>query len=176
LLIPSRLAERAHVVHPIGQLHENHANVVDHREEHLAKILGLPLLGGRKRNRADLGDALDDVGHLRTEQLVNPFDGRQRIFDDVVQQAGRNGHGIELEVDEELGDGQGVNKVGLARMAHLAPVFEGRKDVGAPEQLDVGVRAIGADLFQEILKPNHQSWCLFTGEASLTVVGSTPPS
>ena len=85
---------------------------------------------------------------------------RQRVFDDVVEQPGRDGDGVELEVDQELGDGQGVDEVGLARTAHLAPVLEGREDVGPPEQLDVGVRAVGPDFFEEILEANHRIRCL----------------
>ena len=55
-------------------------------------------------------------------------------------------------------------------MADLAPVLEGRKDIGPPEQLDVGVRAIGPDLFQKVLETNHGNRCL----TSCRMVGYTP--
>jgi hypothetical protein len=45
-------------------------------------------------------------------------------------------------------------------MADLAPVLEGGKDVGPPEQLDVGVGTVGPDFFEEILEANHEIWCL----------------
>ena len=113
-----------------------------------------------KRNGADLGHALDDVGDFGPEQLADALDGGQRVFDDVVEEAGGNGDGVELHVGEEVGDGQGVDQVGLPGMAHLSPVLEGRKDVGPPEQLDVGVRAVGPDFFEEILEANHEIRCL----------------
>ena len=40
-----QVAERPHVVDAVGQLDENDANVVDHREEHLAEVLRLAFLG-----------------------------------------------------------------------------------------------------------------------------------
>ena len=124
------------------------ADVVDHREEHLPEVLGLPLLARRERDRADLGDALDDVRHLRAEELLDALDGRQRVFDDVVEEAGGDGDRVELHVREEVGDREGMDQVGLAGMADLAPVLEGREDVGPPEQLDVGVRGYRPGLFR----------------------------
>ena len=108
-----------------------------------------------KRNRADLGDAFDDVGDFGAEQLLDALDGRERVLDDVVEQPGGDGDGVELELDQEVGDGERVDEVGLARVAHLIAVLEGRKDVGPPEQLHVGVRAVGSDLLQEVFESNH---------------------
>src|SRR5881409_3551829 len=42
------------------------------------------------------------------EQLPDPLDGRQRVFDDVVEQSGGDGDGIQLEVGQEVGDREGV--------------------------------------------------------------------
>src|SRR5207302_1057461 len=58
------------------------------------------------------------------------------------------------------GDGERMNQVGLARVAHLSAVLEGREHVGPPEQLDVGVRAVGPDFFEQILEANHENRCL----------------
>ena len=70
------------------------------------------------------------------------------------------GHGVELHVGQEVGDRERVDQVGLAGVADLAPVLEGREDVGPPEQLDVGVRAVGPDFFEQILEANHGIRCL----------------
>ena len=74
----------------------------------------LALFAGGERDRADLRHALDDMRDIGAEQLVNPFNRRQRVFDDVVQEAGGNGHHVQLEVDKELGDGEGVDQVRFA--------------------------------------------------------------
>jgi hypothetical protein len=81
-----QVVERAHVVEPIGELDEDDADVVHHRQQHLAEVLGLPLLARRERNGADLGDAFDDVGDFGAEELVNALRGRQRVLDDVVEE------------------------------------------------------------------------------------------
>ena len=104
---------------------------------------------------ADLGDALDDVGDFGAEQLLDALDGGQGVLDDVVEEAGGDGDGVELHVGQEVGDRERVDQVGLARVADLSPVLEGREDVGPPEQLDVGVRAVGPDFFEQILEANH---------------------
>ena len=41
--------EGAHVVEAVGELHQDDADVVHHGQEHLAVVLGLPLLGGGER-------------------------------------------------------------------------------------------------------------------------------
>ena len=92
---------------------------------------------------------------LRAEQFPDPLDRGQRVLDDVVEQAGRNRDGIELEIDEELGDGQGVDEVGFPGTAHLAPVLERREDVRPSEQFDVSVGAVGPDLLQQVFESNH---------------------
>ena len=85
---------------------------------------------------------------------------RQRVLDDVVEEPGGNGDDVELHVGQEIGDRERMDEVGLARMADLALVLEGREDVGPAEQLDVGVGAVGPDLFEEVLEANHEFRCL----------------
>ena len=155
-----QVGQRPHVVQPIGQLDQDDADVVDHREQHLAEVLRLPLLARREPDRADLGDALDHVGDLGPEELLDALDRRQGVLDDVVQQPGGDRDGVELHVGQEIGHGERMDQVGLARVAHLAPVLEGREHIGPPEQLDVGSRAVGPDLFEEILEANHEFRCL----------------
>ena len=155
-----QMVERPHVVEAVGQLHQDDADVVDHREQHLAEVLGLTLFAGRKADRADLGHALDDVGHLGTEELADALDGRQRVFDDVVQQAGGDGHDVELHVGEKVCNCQRMNEIRLSGVADLPLVLERREDVRAAEQLDVGVGAIRPDFLQKILEANHEFRCL----------------
>ena len=70
----------------------------------------------------------------------------ERVFDHVVQQAGRNAHRVELHVREDVGDFERMDEVGLARMADLSLVLQGRKHIGLAEQLEVGVRAVARTL------------------------------
>ena len=147
--------QRPHVVESIRQLDEDDANVVHHRQQHLAEVLDLPLLAGRKRDGADFRDTLDDVRDVVAEGLANSLDRRQGVFDDVVQQAGGHAHDVELHVRQDVGDFERMDEIRLARMADLPLVLEGRKHVRPAEQLEVCVWAVAPDLFEEVLEANH---------------------
>ena len=155
-----QVMERAHVVQPVGELDQDDADVVHHREQHLAEVLRLPLLARRERDRPQLGDPFDDVRDVGAEQLLDALDRGLRVLDDVVQQAGGNRDDVELHVGELVGDFERVDEVGLARMAHLSLVLEGGEDIGPPQQVNVGVRVDAPDFFDEVLEPDHEVWCL----------------
>src|SRR4029077_16985728 len=89
-----------------------------------------------------------------------PLNRRQRVFDDVVKQPGRNGDDVQLHVGQEIGDGKWVDEIWFARVTHLSAVLERGEDVGPAKELHVGVRAVGPDLFQQVLEANHENWCL----------------
>ena len=152
-----QVVQRPHVVQPVGELDEDDADVVHHREQHLAEVLRLPLLARRERDRPQLGDPFDDVGDVGAEELLDPLDRGLRVLDDVVQEPGGNRHDVELHVGELVGHFERMDQVGLPGMADLALVLEGRKDVGPPQQVDVGVRVDAPDLFDEVLEPDHGS-------------------
>src|SRR6266508_89756 len=96
----------------------------------------------------------------RIEELFNPLNRRERVFDDIVEEPGGNGDRVELHVGQKVGDGKGMNQVWFTGMAYLSPMLERREDIGAPQQLNVGVRTVGPDLFEEILEANHGIRCL----------------
>ena len=147
--------EGAHVVQAVGELDEDHANVVDHRQEHLAEVLRLALLAGRERDGADLGDPLDDVGDVGAEQLADAVDRGQGVFDHVVEQPRGDADHVQALVGEDVRNLKRVNEIRLAGMAYLALVLERREHVGPAEQFQVRLRAVGADLPQEVLESDH---------------------
>ena len=158
-LVVGHVLQRAHVVEAIGELDEDDADVVDHREQHLAEVLRLPLLGRRERDRADLGHALDDVRDVLAELLADLLGRRQGVFDDVVQQAGGDADRVELHVREDVGDLERMDEVGFARMADLSLMLQGRKDIGLAEQFEVGVRAVARTLSSKSSKRIILSVC-----------------
>src|SRR5207248_1737819 len=63
-LLGRQVVERPHVVEAIGQLDHQHAQVARHRHQHLAEVLGLPLLARGEGQLADLGHAVHQLGDL----------------------------------------------------------------------------------------------------------------
>ena len=139
----------------IGELDEDDADVVDHRQQHLAEVFRLALFGRGERDRADLGHAFDDVRDVFAELLADLLRRREGVFDHVVQQAGGDADRVELHVGEDVGHLERMDEVGLARMADLSLVLQGRKHVGLAEQFEVGVRAVAPDLVEQILETDH---------------------
>ena len=60
--------ERAHVVEPVGELDQQDADVLRHRDQHLAEVLGLAFARRGELDLRDLGEALDQEGDLVAEQ------------------------------------------------------------------------------------------------------------
>ena len=61
----------AHVVQPIAELDQHHANVLGHGEEHLANVFGVLLLRTHCREFAQLGDAINEDANLIAKALCD---------------------------------------------------------------------------------------------------------
>ena len=99
---------------PVGQLHQDHAKILHHGEQHLADALGLPLLAVRHVELAQLGDAVDAARDLVAKLVADLIDGRGGVFHHVVEQAGFQAHHIHAHVGKLAGDQQGMHHVRLA--------------------------------------------------------------
>jgi hypothetical protein len=91
-----------------------------------------------------------------SEELADSFDGRLRVLDDVVQEAGGDGDDIEPHVGELIGDLERVDEVRLSRMPHLSLVLEGGEHIRSPQQLGIGVGITGPHLLDKVFEPNHE--------------------
>ena len=155
LPILGHMRQGAHVMQPVGQLDEDDADVVDHRQQHLAEVLGLPLFARREGYRADFGHPLDDVGHFGAKVLLDLLNGRQGVLDDVVEQAGGNGDRVEPHFGQNAGHLERVHQIGLPRMPDLTLMFEGGKHVGPAKELPFLVRGIRPHLLEKVFEPDH---------------------
>ena len=93
--------ERAHVVQPVGELDQQHADVVAHREQELAQILRGALVFGLRLDLAELGDAVDQPRDVLAEQPLDLLGRRERVLDRVVEDRGDDRLVVELEVGED---------------------------------------------------------------------------
>ncbi len=93
-----------------------------HRHEHLPHRGGLLGLLGVELDAVELGDAVDDLGDLVAEVVLEVVEGEPGVLHGVVEEGGGHRDVVEPEVGHDAGDGQRVLDVGLARAAGLAPV------------------------------------------------------
>ncbi len=151
LLLGLEGAQGAHVVQAVGELDEDDADVVGHRQEHLPDVLGLLLLVAVGAELGQLGDAVHEVGDLGPEAVLDVGEAVLGVLGDVVEEGGRDGHWVDAELGEDLGGRDGVRHVRVARCAHLAAVRLHGQVEGAVDHREVRLRMVLADR-------REQSW------------------
>ena len=151
LLGRGKARERAHVVEAVGELDDDDANVLSHRQEHLAKVLDLRVLLRLIRNSRKLRDAVDEARDLGAELLGDLLAGHGGILDDVVQQSGGDRLMVHLELGENPRNRQWVLDVGLTRGSALALMSGHGELVDAPQPLRVGGGLVAPDSLDQLL-------------------------
>ena len=148
--------QRAHVVLPVGELDQQHANVLGHGQQQLAEILGLLGARGLQLELVELGDAIDQAGHLGAEQPLDLGNGRSGVLDHVVQQAGGDRSAVELPARQDAGDFDGMRKIRIAGRPQLGAMGLHGIDVGPVEQLFVGARIVPLDALDQLVLPHQR--------------------
>ena len=122
LLFRRQRLQRLHVVQPVGELHQDDADVLHHREHHLAEALRLRLGAAGEGQLVELADAVHQAGDLGAEPRLDLGLGGGRVLDHVVQQRRRDRLVVEVELREDARHRHRVGDVGLARLALLSLV------------------------------------------------------
>ncbi len=147
--------QRAHVVQPIGELDQQHADVVGNRQQQLAQVLGLLGLARDQLQPFQLGEPFDQRADLVAEDLVDLGARRLGILDGVVEQGRHDGGVVELEPGQNRRDLERMREIRIAGRARLAAVRLHGVDIGAIEQILVGIRIIRPDTLDEVVLPHH---------------------
>ncbi len=147
--------QRAHVVQAVGELDQQHARVVGDGEQELAEILRLLGVLGGEIEFVELGEPVDQAADLGPEDLVDLLAGGGRVLDRVVQHRGDDRRIVELEIGQDRGDLERMGKERIARGALLRPMGLHRVNIGAIEQVLVGVRIVAADALNQFILPHH---------------------
>ena len=143
LLLRLHVLESAHIVQAVGQLDQNHADILGHGQEHLPQVLRLDLnLVGRIGQLAQLGDAVHQEGHLVAEFLGDLLRGHDRILHRVVEKARHNGLLVELQVRQNDGNAERMDDIRLSRFAKLPLVGRVSDFVRLLNHADIGRRMI----------------------------------
>ena len=140
LLLLAQVGQRPHVVQAVGELDHDDADVLRHRQDHLAVVLGLRLLAGGELDARQLRDAVDQQAHVLAEPQRDLVGGRLGVLDHVVQQRRRQHRRRLLQPRADLGDAPRVQDVLLAALAQLPVVVLAgeRERVGHERRLRVG--------------------------------------
>ena len=77
--------DRAHVVEAVGELDQDDAHVLRHRDDHLPVVLRVRLLAGLEGRPGQLGDALDELGDLVAELGLELVEVGLGVLDDVQE-------------------------------------------------------------------------------------------
>ena len=152
LAIGLQVLQGTHVVQPVGQFDQHHAHVGHHGQQHLAHVLCLAVFAVGKLDLVDLGDALDDVGHLGAKLGFNLLVGGRRVFHGVMQQAGGNGRRVHLHLRQHLGHFKRVNDVRLAGGAHLPLVVLDAEIPRLANQGNIFAGPVGLHLAEQSFK------------------------
>ena len=122
LLLDGQRLDRPHVVGPIRELDEDDAQILRHREQHLAEALGLRLGGAVEAQVIDLADTIDEQRNVVAEPFLNLGQRARRVLDDVVQQRGLDRAGVEVQPGQYFGYRDRMRDVGIAVAPLLALV------------------------------------------------------
>ena len=108
---------------PVGELDDDDADVVRHREEHLPEILEeIFLLRPAELDLAELGDAVDEVGDFAAESLPDVGERPLGILRHVMEEGGGDGRRIHADLGEDFRDRDRVRDVGFAGLPELSRV------------------------------------------------------
>ncbi|CAH0296592.1 hypothetical protein SRABI128_04048 [Microbacterium sp. Bi128] len=141
---------RTGIVEPVGEFDHQDADVLGHRDDHLAHGLGLGRL--TEADLVQLRDAVHQHGHFRTELGLEVGEGVRRVFDGVVQQGRGQRGAAEAEFGEDGGHRDGVGDVRVAALALLAPVAALGDHEGTLDEIEILFGVVGAHSAQQRLQ------------------------
>ena len=135
-------ADRAHVVQPVGQLHQHHPDVAGHGQEHATQVFRLGFGAVGEMDAAELGHPLHQGPHLSTKVLLNLVGGDVGVLDHVMEKTSGNHAGAGADIAQQVGHRHRVNDVGLATGPHLA-IVELEGEIKGGRQQGVAVCGTG---------------------------------
>ena len=151
LLVDGRhRVQRAHVVQAVGELDQDDADVLRHREQHLAEALGLRVLARRELDLVELRDAVDHVGHRLAERRLDLRLGDRGVLHHVVQERGGQPLRVEAPLRQDARDRERVRDVGLAGLAELPAVSRVGERERALDERDIRLRQVIAEVSGEL--------------------------
>ena len=139
----------------VGQLDQNHPQILAHRHEQLAEILGLLAFGRGKLKVCQLGHAIDQFGDLFAKQFRDFGIGRAGIFDRVMQQGRDDGGIVKPLLGQDRRHRDRMREIGLARLSGLPFMHLPAIGIGPAQQVGVGAGVVDADERDQVFDVDH---------------------
>ncbi len=159
LLLGLQVLERPHVVQPVRQLDDHHANIGHHRQQHLADVLCLVIFAICELDLIQLRHTFNDVRHLIVELLRNLVRCDVGIFNRIMQQSRRYRSRIHLQLRQHLPYLERMNDVWLAAGALLACMLPHAEHPRLADNIQIISRPVRMHRLQKLLKtPTDRSW------------------
>ena len=166
-----------HIVQPVGELDQQHSDVVRDGEEQFAQVLGLGGLFRHEVEPLDLGQALDEAADLVAEKLIDFF-ARVASVSSIVScrtaatiVASSSFRSVRMARDFER-----MGEIRISGGALLCAVRLHGIDVGTVQEIFVRVRIVAPDavdqfvLAKDLRRPRAARSC--DGERHAWIIGS----
>ena len=160
----------AHIVEPVAELDDHHADIPAHGQQHLAQVLGLQLLDVGELDLGQLGHTVHQQGHFLAKGGGQVLQRGGGILHHVMEQGGGNALRIHAQIQHQAGHGQRVADVGLAAAAADPVVRLIGKVIGLGDHLHVVGLAAGLDGLAELL-PGNDLRPHLAGQSTLGRIG-----
>ena len=98
----------------VGELHHDDADILDHRQHHLAEVFRLRLGLAFELDQGQLADAVDQLGDLFAELADHHLLRGAGVLDNVVQNAGDNALRIHVHAGKDARHFDGVIDIRFA--------------------------------------------------------------
>ena len=145
LLVLAHVLERTHIMQAVGELDHDDADVLRHREEHLAIVLELLLLARLVLDLAELRHAIDEHRDFLAEHLLDLLVRIDGVLHDIMEERRADGHIVDVQLRQDLRDMQGMDDIFLAGNTLLPLMRRVRELVRALDQTDIRLRLIALD-------------------------------
>jgi hypothetical protein len=138
-------------VQAVGQLDQDDADVLRHRHDHLAVVLGLCVLAALEVDPRQLRDAVDELRDLVAELRPQLLELDLGVLDDVVQERSCDRLLVEPELGGDLRDPEGVVDEVFAAAALLPLVRALCEAEGVRDQLAVQLGQVALGLGDQLI-------------------------
>ena len=154
-LVLRHVVQRAHVVQPVRQLDQQHADVFRDRQQQLAQVLRLLGLLRDEVELLQLRQAFDQLAEISAEQFVDLLPGRGRVLDRVMQKGNGNRRLVHMHVGQDRGNFERMRKIRIARGSPLMAMFLHCIDICLVEEPLVHIGLVALNALDKLVLTHH---------------------